>query len=61
MNTTELTDRVTSVIDAAGDYEKAHSMEDRLMKEFIREHASPVAIREFNRMWEAADFPRHYA
>ncbi len=60
MTTTELSDMVTAVISAAPDYEVAHSMEDELMKKWIREHASFDELGEFIRMWEA-DFPRYCA
>ncbi len=60
MDATELADRVTAVIDVAADYEAAHSMEDKLMKEWIRQHTSLGELGEFIRMWEA-DFPRYCA
>ena len=55
-----LREQVDRVINAAGDYEAAHTLEDKVMQDWIREIADPETLAEFERMW-AADFPRYCA
>lgn len=60
MTEKEITERVNKIIGMAGDAEMAHSEEDDLMAELVKEYAPPHIVTEIERL-ERADFPRWYA
>ena len=53
----EITERVNKIIEMAGDPEMAHSEEDELMAELVKEYAPAHIVIEIERL-QRADFPR---